>query len=179
MEIWTIRGVDLSTLQDQLLGGCVVVPFNLPDLRGGVCTAGDGLQSLPTSSACQVVLWEHHCYCLNVFLLCLLTIVQLDMETLLRLSSSRRWYWNHWLIHQYKCTFSELLSYLLCCLPIRAKNYIHIAFHIFVTRYKNYGLQKAVLNELVSLSWLDNKCFNVSSSKCYKVVFVYLGPQWV
>ena len=96
MEIWTIRGVDLSTLQDQLLGGCVVVPFNLPDLRGGVCTAGDGLQSLPTSSACQVVLWEHHCYCLNVFLLCLLTTVQFDKETLLRLSSPRRWCCNHW-----------------------------------------------------------------------------------
>ena len=112
-----------------------------------------------------------------MLLLCLLTTVQFDMETLLRLSSSRRWYWNHWLIHKYKCTFSELLSYLLCCFPIKAKNYIHFAFHILVTRYKNYDLQKAVLNELVSLSWLDNKCFNVSSSKCYKVVFVYLGPS--
>ena len=145
--------MDLSTLQDQLLGGCVVVPFNLPDLRGGVCAAGDGWQSLPPSSACQVVLIEPHIYCLNVSLLCLLTIVQLDKETLLRLSSfRRRCFGTIDSILKYKCTFSEFLSYLLCCFPIKAKNYIHFAFHILVTRYKNYDLQKAVLNELVSLS---------------------------
>ena len=100
--------MDLSTLQAQLLGGCVVVPFNIPDLRGGVCAAGDGWQSLPPSSACQVVLIEPHIYCLNVSLLCLLTIVQLDKETLLRLSSfRRRCFGTIDSILKYKCTFSE------------------------------------------------------------------------
>ena len=49
----------------------------------------------------------------NVFPLCLLTTVQFDMDTLLCLSSSRRWYWNHWLIHKYKCTFQNFVLLIM------------------------------------------------------------------
>ena len=116
------------------LNCCEIVWWSLltNQIRGAEFVRGAaGLQiaGSPASSALPSCTLKTSHYCINVFLLCSLTIVQFGRETLPCVSSiRRRCVGTIDLILKYKCTFSELFSYLLGHFPFKAENYIHFVF---------------------------------------------------
>ena len=112
IAVWTIEVWSPPPSELNCREVCVAVPYNTPDVRAQLVRRTTVCKGLPFFRLLAVLL-KYHYYCLMCSLYVLLTTVQFYMETLFCLSSFRRWYWTHWIIHKYKCTFQNFVLLIM------------------------------------------------------------------
>ena len=134
IAVWTIEVWSPPPSELNCREVCVAVPYNTPDVRAQLVRRTTVCKGLPFFRLLAVLL-KYHYYCLMCSFYVLLTTVQFYMETLFCLSSFRRWYWIHWIIHKYKCTCQNSVLFIML-FSYQVEELHSCAFHILLTRYK-------------------------------------------